>query len=528
MCSCGSRKAQPLEKPHIILLLIDTLRPDHMSCYGYARKTTPVIDSLAGKGLIFENAIAPSSWTVPCTATILTGLQPQRHGCVQGILHDKQVLRQHQLHPGLATLAEKLLEAGYDTFGYSANSHITQAMGFGQGFNVFRQIKFMNAEVLETLLHEDISSIRRSDHVGRPYFIYMHFVDPHWPYQHRPKAIKRLGINDRTKAMQDVRVMQGDPMLHYPPGYFRENEQYLNALKDLYDGEVNAVDEVIGRILAELPRSDQAMIAVVSDHGEAFSEHDTMLHGYDLYRETVRVPLILRPPVNKKKAAQSRRIGKRAMLIDVMPTLLTFAEANTDFLPGIDLMKDFDPERETPLQLSRGPIRWHGAVVGHLKGIVHEAVGKKMLFDTKEDPLEKNDLFAGPGYSDELAAAMEKAAAINPQLVPRMITNEDIGDLDKLRSLGYLTGGSKPKNTPTPTPTPEPEKDPWIITMGLCPKIFKIDEKCGDGPEELRDYCVEEKLNALKKKRCAGIGSFNIRKKCDNLRLETALRMCSE
>ncbi len=486
-----------------------------MSCYGYARQTTPFIDSVAQEGLLFENAYAPSSWTVPSTATILTGLQPQEHGLVQGILQpDNQVLRQHQLHPDSTTLAEKLRTSGYETFGYSANSHITRAMGFGQGFNTFREINFMNAEFLEALIMQDLPSIRGSDHSAKPYFLFMHFVDPHWPYMHRPNSIRRLGIDDSSQSMQEVRVLEGDPMLHFSPGYFREHESYLRALTDLYDGEIAAVDEVIGRILAELPRSEQAMIAILSDHGEAFSEHDTMLHGYDLYEETVRVPLILRLPKKGGQFPPHKRISERAMLIDIMPTLLKAAGVDKGILPGVDLTAEIPPSRETPLHLSRGPIRWHGAIVDHRKGIVHEHAGRKMLFDIQSDPGETKDLYPQEGLSDDMNAAVERAVVINPKIVPHMITNAKIGDINKLKSLGYLSGGVGAIETP------------WIVSMGICPRIFDIDRQCGKEPEYLKGDCVGEKIDALKKEICPGIKSFNLRKKCEQLRLNVAKRLC--
>ncbi|MBZ0270800.1 sulfatase-like hydrolase/transferase [bacterium] len=517
-----ARPRAPMSRPHIVLIIVDTLRADRMGAYGYTRPTSPVFDRLASESLVFDNAFAPSSWTVPSVATMFTGLWPREHGVTEGLQFMGKVSFQHQLPEAYETIAERLAGAGYETYGYSTNAHITRQTGFGQGFTHFESPATANAEMIEQLIREDFTSLSEREKDGQPYFVFMHFFDPHAPYIVREPQITAVAPGFDNEAFLSVNADHGDVQLGLADDYFDrpENAKQLAALSDAYDSEIAATDEVIGRILADLPGADRAAIVFVSDHGEGFNDHGNMLHGFDLYNETVRVPLLVHVPEQGGEAIPARRVTEPVALVDVLPTLLTLGKAPLPpNVPGVDLRGNIPTGRAFPLHLKRGPIEAHGAIAWPYK-LIHDTFrSTREMYDLAADPGERTNLLPDTSPPEDLAAAADAAATLAPIVTPQLIENPEVTDPEQLRSLGYLTG-------PGATPAPETPVS-WVVELDICPAVEKIEADCGAKPEAERILCVDSALDGLKAERCAKASNFNYRKKCEFMRLATVKRLCA-
>jgi len=511
------RPAKALSHPHIILIVIDSLRADHVGAYGYARPTTPTIDALAAEGRLFENAFAPSSATVPSMATIFTGLNPQDHGIVKGREEMGQIIFQHRLGDDHKTPAERLRDAGFETFAYSANPQVTRRTGFGQGFNFFEAAAASNAEEIERRVARDLSRLGKLDRDGLPYFVFMHFYDPHAPYMVREPYAKTVAPGLDIEALISVGADHGALATGLSEGHFDKHPEQLKALRDAYDSEIAAADAVVGRILKRLPGAERAVVMVLSDHGQAFYEHKTMLSGFDLFNETLRVPLILREPVSKDAAPAPERVATPVSLIDVTPTLLAVAGQKTPDLPGADLRGPVSPDRVFPLFLPSGDAGTHGVVAYPLKVICDDSGRPGMMFDLSKDPGETQNLLPGRKIPEALAAAVEAAGKIDPKIQTTLVHHRRVSTLPGYSSVPQDAG---PGASASPTPVP------WVVELSVCVRLRAIEKDCRKKPGDGYGPCVAEKITALKEKTCPKAKSFNYRKKCEFMRLEQTLRLC--
>lgn len=299
------------KRPNVLLYLIDTLRADRVGAYGSTLGLTPRIDALARQGIVFERTTAASSWTRPSTASILTGLPPGVHGANR---------LDRRLPPAARTLAEALQEAGYRTAGFSANAHITTAFGFAQGFDHF--------EYLDELARGDALGGRAlawldetaaaPDRGPAPFFLYLHAIDPHAPYEPPEDFRRRFAENVPAGSGSLAKVEEVYRALDRRRP---EARALVERMAPLYDAEVAGIDRSFGALLDQLDRRgrlDETLVVVISDHGEEFGEHGGLGHGKTLYREVLDVPWIVRLPGQ----TAGRRIATPAAHLDVMPTIL--------------------------------------------------------------------------------------------------------------------------------------------------------------------------------------------------------------
>lgn len=291
---------------NVILILIDTLRADHLGCYGYGRNTSPVIDSLAQSGIRFSNMLAQASWTRPGTASILTGLYPKNHCAI----NQKDTLAEE-----IRLLPEILQQHGYTCYGFVPNGNAGEHVGFNQGYKIFsscwvdwesrghHQIKshLVNRHVFKT-----IEQIERP--VGN--FIYVHYVDPHSPY----------APVEKHWSTTEVRTYAQKPLPKGPNEKPVDGKEALREMINAYDDEILYNDKMIGRLLDVLKRKkmfSNSIIIVVSDHGEEFLDHHGVDHGKTLFEEQLRVPLIIRLPDRT-----TMELDKIANQVDILPTVL--------------------------------------------------------------------------------------------------------------------------------------------------------------------------------------------------------------
>ncbi len=445
-------------KPNILLISIDTLRADHLGCYGNSRPTSPNIDGLAKKGVLFENAFSPTSWTLPGHMSIFTSLYPSFHKLEarRGSL---------RLDPAERTIAELLRDVGYRTASFVTHPYLAAKWGFDQGFDLyFRHETVVRAaeqtdSVIDWLDWHVFHQRRGLEPSG--FFLFVHYMDPHETYNAPPP------FGDRYTGDYQGRLRPDD---HFVTMFLKEDfqsqadYQYVLAL---YDGEISYVDDEIGQLLDSLDDSgllDSTVIVLTSDHGEEFKDHNGMGHKTTVYAEQLHVPLII---TNPARIAAGQRVSSQASLVDIYPTLVgLIGEEIPAQAQGIDLGRFFadastgevrstTPGRapESPPQFAElGPLgrSWEGPVhkrairTGKYKLILNYGDGSNELFDIRTDPREHHNLYPSrrnrPEIRDlerQLTAFIEAGAAYNPKARSRNEIEVDQEVREQLRALGY-------------------------------------------------------------------------------------------
>jgi len=414
LVSCGPPGG--ISRPNIVLIVIDTLRADHLAFYGYEHDTAPFLSELAESGLVFENVVAPSSWTAPSTASLFTSLEPVQHGVLSGVLATKKMqefdesVTLNRIPGEIVTLPEILKSAGYATFGVSDNFNVSQALGFDQGFDAFVMHNYEGAPGVNAQVKRWTSRILRSD----PYFLYLHYMDPHFPYH------------------------PWDPWYEEPSS----PDEFGQAR---YDTEIRYVDEHIRALFDELGWREDAVVIVTSDHGEEFGDHGWVQHGKTLYEEVVRVPLLLHVPGDA-----GGRVTDPATLLDVLPTIRDIALLGEDALDeGVSLW----PAREgepvaSPDRLRLGHVRrqvYRGGLTRRSARrdgwkYIESSDGTAELYELGKDPHEATSrLEDRPDIAEQLQQAIEDFEARCVRFLPEETkTSLDAATLERLRALGYV------------------------------------------------------------------------------------------
>jgi arylsulfatase A-like enzyme len=430
---------------NVVVVVIDTLRRDHLATYGYARQTAPFLDRLAREGAVFDG-LSPTSWTKPATASLLTGLHPLRHQAVG---------RLDSLPEQVTTLAERLREKGYKTLGISANGWISNAFGFGQGFDeLMMQDSLGHAEEVNQML------LPRLDRLRPPFFLYVHYIDPHAPYEPRT-AWDGGALRDPAP----VTIESLDPFT-----VRQRPAEMMARVRDLYDGEIHGADRGLEQLVGELERRglmENTLLIVTSDHGEELEDHGRMSHGLSLYEEVVRVPLVLYGP----HRIPAGRHGI-ASLLDVVPTLedLLHLGATQGGLDGESQAASLSG-RETAA--GRRPFLFHldhmdgtglALTRGRDKIVLGRRPYRKELFDLAADPGERHNRFQRSGEKAFTEIAADLARMYNEHsllALPRRPAVLDEGLQGQLAALGYAAPGR----------TGDPRRIPRrIVTADTAPR----------------------------------------------------------
>jgi arylsulfatase A-like enzyme len=424
-------------RPNVLLITVDTLRPDHLSGYGYERATSPGLDALLETAVVFEDAQANSGWTVPSLASIMTSLHPTTHGSV-GF--------RSRLDESHVTLAEMLRANGYRTHGIGSHTFLRVAGGLQQGFDSFddelidapgRTDRHVSSDQISdrAIRWLEAQALTRADDAPRPWLLWLHYFDPHTAY------VLHGGVSERFGS--------GRP-------------------SDLYDGEIAFTDLAIARVLERVDDSTggrPTLVVFTSDHGEAFGEHGLTTHSSNLFAEVTRIPFAIRDP-----RFAPRRVATPVESLDLLPTLLDLLGIETETpLAGRSLVAAMRgealPERailaETEMSqhyvadsLTAG--RWKliadrsGALVRSSEGVVRlrarsEARGApaEYLFDRIADPRERLDVsLEHPDVVDRLRGKLDQMLA-TAEARRRGFEASGVRELspeetEALRALGYL------------------------------------------------------------------------------------------
>ncbi len=308
-------------RPNVVFIVLDTLRGDRLSCMGYDRPTSPRIDALAAQGVVYTRAFAPSFWTLPSHASLLTGLHPVQAGATSETLH---------MPDSVLSVAEVLGEAGYRTIGFVCNSWVSKERGFAQGFQewieMWRSENQTGGESagrsLETMAVDRIEPwIESASSRDQPFFLFVNLNGTHLPFRPAdPHAGRFLRPGHDMKRVRELaEITSGWSHL---VGEAPMDETDYRILNDLYDGEVAWADELVGRIVDALERAgalDGTIVVVTSDHGEHLGERDKIDHISTMYDVALHVPLVIRYP---RAFRAGTRNDELVSLVDLAPTLL--------------------------------------------------------------------------------------------------------------------------------------------------------------------------------------------------------------
>ena len=440
-----------LEKPNVILIMVDTLRADHLSCYGYKENNTPNIDRFASDSVLYKNTFGQSSWTKPQAATLLTSLYPSSHNTY---------LKPHILPDEIETLPEIMHSLGFYTLGIVNVIHFSTGFNFNQGFdrynylapdfffyakdssshlclyNILRLIRarflskqkqvnhyYQDARVVNQLAFDWLEDVKDSR-----FFLFLHYMDPHDPYFAHP-------YNGEGVA----RVSTPNP-----------NPDQAEEIKQLYDGEVSYLDHHFGKLIDFLKEEglyENTLIVFTSDHGEEFFEHGGWWHGLTLYDEQIYIPLMIKYPEGQNRGIIKNEIVRT---LDIAPTILDYINSKVPpTMQGSSLLKEYhlrspqdqmvfaEENHENNILQSVRSDTWKLIIANQNNP---RGLSPQELFNIAGDPEEKNNRAASEKEKTE-----QMEAEINSYLdfARGQSAQEKVGAIDqttedRLRALGYV------------------------------------------------------------------------------------------
>ncbi|MCK6515477.1 sulfatase [Myxococcota bacterium] len=369
----------PAEQPKkVLLVFLDTLRPDHLGMYGYERDTSPKLDAWAKGAVVFEEARSVAPWTLPSTRTILSGRQPElwRRGPI---------------------LPEQLAEAGWATGAFVGNVYLSSNFDMAQGWSQHGCVNWPIAEVQVEKVQDFLSR-----HPGRDTLVMLHTMDAHLPYT-EPSAYRDLWAGPAPAGLDD-----GDTRTPILNAMKKDREAVSQWVTDRYDQNIRYLDDQVSALLEVM--GEDTTVVIFADHGEELWDHGGFEHGHTLYDELLRVPLIVKSP-----GLPPGRIDAPVSLLDITPTVLELVGLKADGADGRSLVSAAKGDA-TALALLEGraqafgrPLygdeRW-GSLSNDIKWT--SSAGKEAAYDLSADPGEKNDLRATTDLSP-LRAAMGQA-----------------------------------------------------------------------------------------------------------------------
>lgn len=457
--SCGKKPPEKSgSKPNVILITLDTTRKDHLSLYGYGRKTTPNLDKFAAEGAVFDAVFSSSSWTVPSHASIMTGLYSKSHGAEFEYQH---------LDPGYPTLAGILSGNGYDTAGFVVSPALNEWYGIGRGFKKYEQsfIKDDPDEKNELEMNAAIFKWLKQDRGEKPFFLFVNYFDPHNPYRHHEKPVsfvdsayngdlnrERVAIGENPERGDDRHI--NERVIRYRQPLKPED---LHQLVALYDEEIAYMDYCLGQLLGKLKDDgllDNSIVIIVADHGESLTEHFLMSHGRALYKQLIDVPLVIYYP---PQISAGTRVKSPAQNVDILPTVLDYAGiSKIQNVSGVslrDVIKNGKVDENRVIFAESYPdpswTKWFSPrfnrkarviISRHWKYFLYSD-GEEELYNLEKDPEETKNLAAcSPAVAKRMKNMLLAFDSSLPKMKPRGKTNSGVPEKTKeqLKSLGYL------------------------------------------------------------------------------------------
>jgi arylsulfatase A-like enzyme len=402
----------------IVLIVVDTLRADHLPFYGYPKDTAPFLSQIAQKAVVFERAFSGSSRTAPAMASVFTSMYPSQHGVTTGLLathrieHSQEkkaeVLQLVKIPEAALTLGEVAQRAGLRTLGAADNMNIGSDQGFTAGFEHFDTSQDQGAEKLTAAVRQRLQAVK-----DQRYFLYLHYMDPHWPYTRHEKWVDTKEPRKRVAA---------------------------------YDSEIRHTDYYIEQLFKEFSWDQNTLLVFMADHGEEFGDHGKSGHGKTLYPEVTHVPLLIYHP-----RLNARRVSSLVHTIDVLPTLAELLKQSAEpywqgksLLPLFagnatssrrvfsELLRRDEPGREEKRALLEGSSIY-------IK--TYAPKPREELYDLATDPRAGKNLATMPHL--EMLPALQSALREHENQSPPFKEQEievtlDPETIQQLKTLGYM------------------------------------------------------------------------------------------
>jgi len=439
--------------PNIVFMLVDALRKDHLSCYGYARNTTQFIDELAKNGLMFENAISQASWTSPSVASIFTSKYPLQIGV--GAIEESNGLKNldrllpSALNRKAKTLAEILKNGGYKTHNIGTNPYVVDKFRMLQGFRTKTYQHVAQAsEVIDIAIDYIVKHMEKTE---SPFFVYLHFMDLHCPTDPPSPYDTLFPTLDSTPHKGEHKEWKIFESKELDTEDFKIYKSHKLAL---YDGSLKYLDFQIGRFIAYLKKArliDNTIIVIASNHGEEFWDHALFElnnfydprniygigHGHSMFRELSDVPLIL-----FGADVPRRKVKQQVRNIDITPTLLSLAglSKTIDDMEGINLIEKIEHNELRDLIAFSEDIAY-GYEQKSLQNREYKYIryqNREFLFNKTDDPIEMSDI------SEEQPHILKQFRELLDNVLKQFEHKErqtvklDEETKKRLRSLGYM------------------------------------------------------------------------------------------
>jgi arylsulfatase A-like enzyme len=437
---------------NVILITLDTVRADHLSCYGYPRATTPNLDSFARSSTWYTNAQTTAPWTLPAHASLFTGLYPPEHGA-QMVLPGPELRGEEQFRQALsldgdfATLAEVMGGLGYDTAGVASNFlYLDTAYNLHRGFEHY--------EVLPGVVDQRAARARQVNRKaldwlrGRgaaPFFLFLNYRDAHTPYNTTPQE----GFLEQTPAYDRKLLLRVSSQILPPDGPVPD--EMLEKVTDQYDLALRNLDDGIGELLdglRELGLHDETLIIITSDHGEYLGEHRLIEHSKDVYQPALWVPLFVKRPAQRQGTVEERLIS-----LVHLPRLI-LKEIGADHRVDEALFPYSWPEPQifahNKWSLWKDLRRPWGARFKRIRKVVYQGPfkfiessdGNHELYDVAKDPGESNNLLDGaPDLRDQWLSQIDETWPSGTydasSRIPEDLTEDEYR---RAKALGYISG----------------------------------------------------------------------------------------
>ena len=421
----------------VVLVSIDTLRRDHMSVYGYPRKTTPGLEAFASEAIVFDDAVSTSSWTLPAHASLFTSTYPSVHGAVNlnvGLSRS---------WPNLATL---LRERSFTTQAMVTHVYLAAEYGFDEGFDRHQYLPEARAEEVTNRAVRFLSAMG-----DRDFFLFVHYYDPHWHYDPPPPYDTEFDPSyegEVSGIWWDFKELDADEV----------DARDLRHIEALYDGEILYTDRHVERLFREMKSLgifDKSVIVVTSDHGEEFLEHGQWEHQKTLYEELLRIPLLVKLP-NGKESGQ--RVSEQVSLVDIAPTILEALSVPRP--PSFQGRSLFELLGVAPTSVGREA--WseteHTIDDSHKLSLRLGAEGRKAIFSLRDGHVDV-ELF-------DLARDPNELQALRPTA-----TNDETREAFEERLELYLRdmAGAREGNRDIPAVELDPEERERLRSLGYIP-----------------------------------------------------------
>jgi len=437
--STDSAPSSAAAPPNVILIVMDTVRADHLGCYGYERATSPRVDAFSRSATRYTRALSAAPWTVPSHASMFTGVPPLAHGAHTFPTEQQQTRNVNSLDRSWLTLAEALSAEGYQTGAFVANAgYLARKWQLDQGFETYH-IERVYAEDLNPHVFNWINK------ATPPYFLFVNYIDAHRPYNTKPRPgfldPPAPGGNELLDRLIDEVLPATQPV----------DSSLARQVIDQYDTAIANLDQQVGALLDRLEREGAAgdtVIVVTSDHGEYFGEHHLVEHSKDVYQEAIQVPLIVRGAGQRKGATDDMLVVSHDLPALILAELPDEIQQNLSSgfpnSPGSHLV--IAENYFTRAKDLNHPVwgrrfqRIRQAVFDWPYKLIHSSDGDHELYDLEQDPREQNNLIdQRPEVVSRLTAGLQELEQGRAVLPDGPDLSPFDGDIRRrLEELGYV------------------------------------------------------------------------------------------